>query len=370
MWIHRVPGVRLRVGRSFWRQAASATGLALLLAHAPGTLAQETSCEGRNPLLSTGTLNLRIDNDLFGADGQDQGYTNGFLVSWVSPNLLDYVDDPCVPQIARHLNRHLAWLSPDEIQGPVEQNMTIGLGQVMYTPKDRMRNDLITDDRPYAGALMFSLGYNARKGGQLRTSQIRMGLVGPAAFARQTQSQWHDVIGVDRFHGWNNQLRNEPVLQLIHERHDRLMREEGAGGWGWDVTRHWGTSLGNFATYANVGAEWRFGLRLPDNFGTAPRRPAGENTSPVNVRADSTWNGHLFAAFDARWVLHDITLDGNTFRASHRVDKRPFVADVGYGFALSAGPWRVSFARYHRTREFKGQRDAPVYGSITIGRRF
>lgn len=359
--------MHLTVARRAWRHAASATVLVLALAHAPGAKAQESACQGRYPLLSAGTLNLRIDNDMFGADGQDQGYTNGFLLSWVSPNLIDYVDDPCLPQIARHLNRHLAWLSPDGLD---DQNMTIGLGQVMYTPTDRTRTDLIADDRPYAGALMVSLGYNARKGDHLRTSQIRLGVVGPAALARQTQSEWHDIIGVGRFNGWQHQLHNEPVVQLIHERHTRVLRNENASGWGWDFTRHWGASLGNFATYANAGGEWRFGLRLPDNFGTAPRRPAGENTSPVHVRVDSAWNGHLFVALDARWVLHDITLDGNTFRASHRVDKRPFVADLGYGLALSAGAWQVSFARYHRTREFNGQRDTPVYGSITIGRRF
>ena len=44
-------------------------------------------------------------------------------------------------------------------------------------------------------------------------------------------------------------------------------------------------SLGNFATYANAGGELRFGLRLPDDFGTAPLRPAGENTAPVKVAA-------------------------------------------------------------------------------------
>lgn len=73
---------------------------------------------------------------------------------------------------------------------------------------------------------------------------------------------------------------------------------------------------------------------------------------------------------DARWVLRDITLDGNTFRSSPKVDKRPFVADIGYGIALYRGAWRFAFARYHRSREFDGQKHIPVYGTITIGRRF
>ena len=57
-------------------------------------------------------------------------------------------------------------------EGFDEQNMTIGFGQMMYTPSDKTRSDLIKDDRPFAGAMMLSFGYNARRGDTLRTSQI------------------------------------------------------------------------------------------------------------------------------------------------------------------------------------------------------
>lgn len=327
----------------------------------------QSVCSERTSLRSTGTVNLRIDNDMFGGVDQDQGYSNGFLVSWVSPNLVDYRSDPCLPGIVQALNRRLALLQPE---GFDEQNMTVGLGQMMYTPTDRERRDLVTDDRPYAGALMLSLGYNARRGDTLRTSQLRLGVVGPAAHAGQVQNEVHRLLGIDRFLGWDNQLHNELVVQLIHERRTRAVRRESATGWGWDLTRHWGGSLGNFATYANLGGELRFGLRLPDDFGTAPLRPAGENTSPLHEPTSNAGSAHLFVAYDARAVLYDITLDGNTFRSSHRVDKYPFVADVTYGVAMYHGRWRVALARYHRTREFHGQQEVPVYGTLTIGRRF
>ncbi|WP_347269049.1 lipid A-modifier LpxR family protein [Paracoccus sp. (in: a-proteobacteria)] len=50
--------------------------------------------------------------------------------------------------------------------------------------------------------------------------------------------------------------------------------------------------------------------------------------------------------------------------------KRPFVADVTYGVAMVHGRWRIALARYHRSREFHGQKEVPVYGTLTIGRRF
>ncbi|HEY9142475.1 MAG TPA: hypothetical protein VIM90_00380 [Arenimonas sp.] len=37
---------------------------------------------------------------------------------------------------------------------------------------------------------------------------------------------------------------------------------------------------------------------------------------------------------------------------------------------LSHGPWRLAGAHYRRSREFDGQREAPVYGSLTLSRAF
>lgn len=357
----------LTAGRFGLLRVGGALIAALVLCTQAAAAPAVSTCLSAAALRSSGTVNVRADNDLFGGLGQDQGYTNGFLLSWVSPNLAGYVDDPCLPDLVQGLNRYLAILHPESTK---EQNMTIGLGQMMYTPVDKMRSDLIASDRPFAGALLLSFGYNARADSTMQTSQIRIGVIGPATLARQTQNWWHQVIGVEQFRGWDHQLRNEPVVQVLHERRTRYARHEGTNNWGWDLTGHWGASLGNFATYANVGAEWRIGIKLPNDLGTAPLRPAGENTFSVPPLPDGTWSGHLFVALDARWVLHDITLDGNTFRPSHSVDKHPLVADIGYGIALYYGQWRFAFARYHRTREFHGQPHVPVYGTVTLGRHF
>ncbi|MGH8027986.1 MAG: lipid A deacylase LpxR family protein [Pseudoxanthomonas sp.] len=329
----------------------------------------ETECHGRARLAEDSTLNLRIDNDLFGGVGQDQGYSNGFLMTSVSPNLVDYVDDPCLPGIVHRLNTYLAWLRPT---GYDEQNMTLGIGQILFTPADRQRSGLVLDDRPYAAALLLSTGYNARRGNQLRTSQIRFGMVGPSARGRQVQNGWHRIIGAEPFEGWGHQLQDEFVLQLIHERRRRWPGMTTRDGWSWDAIGHWGGSLGNFATYANTGMELRLGRFLPDDFGTAPLGPGGENTSPAHAAegASNRWDGHVFVVLDARWVLHDITLDGNTIKSSHSVDKEPWVADLGYGVSVERGHWKFAFARYHRTREFRGQGVIPISGSVTVSRKF
>lgn len=320
-------------------------------------------CAARDDLPPT--VNFRIDNDLFG--GQDQGYTSGVLMRLVSPNLTDYINDRCLPGVLRDVNQYLDRFTPGEAK---QQNMVVGLGQAIYTPNDPMATELIVDDRPYAAALLISLGYNARNDDELQATQLIFGILGPSAQGKQSQSELHRFRGIERFKGWDNQLRDEPVFRVVHERMRRY-GGEGEGRWGWDAVTHWGGSLGTLATYANVGAEVRFGRHLPDDFGSNPLRPAGENTAPTRGPTGSEHFAiHVFASFDARVVLRDITLDGNTFKDSHSVDKRPFVNDFGYGLAMTKGRWKFALARYNRSREFDGQVQRPAFGSFTLSRTF
>ncbi len=347
---------------SLYRVRATGSILTLLMlpVMALADSAYAAPCQARTALPPT--VNFRVDNDLFG--NQDQGYSNGVQLTLVSPNLTDYTDDPCLPRLAHLINRHLTKLTPAQFD---QQNMVVTFSHALFTPTDFTRTDLIREDRPYAAALLVGLGYNARVGDALRTTHLQFGLVGPSARGEEVQNEIHRMIGDEPFRGWKHQLRDEPVFRIIHERMQRY--SPGKGVWGWDAITHYGGSLGNLATYANAGAEIRVGRHLPDDFGSTPLRPAGENTAPGRYR---TWGSllgvHLFLTADARWVLRDITLDGNTFKRSHSVDKRPWVGEVGIGLALTKGRWKFALARYDVTREFAGQKDTPKFGSFTITR--
>ena len=331
-------------------------------------LADEGCRSGMDRDDNPATVTVRSDNDLYGRAGQDQGYTNGVAITLVSPNLADLTSDPCLPAPARWLNRYLAWMQPGGFE---QQNMVVGLSHGIYTPTDGTRSDLINEDRPYAGVATLSLGYNARSGNRLRTSHLRVGLVGPSAWGEGGQDSIHQLFGRDRFRGWDNQLRDEVVVQFLHERLWRHRPEANPGGWGWDAIGHAGGSLGNLATYANAGGEVRWGRLLPDDFGSDPMRPAGENSAPAVIRPDGQqWAWHLFAGLDARAVAQDITLDGNTWKDSHSVDRRPVVADLSLGIAFTRGPWKIAGSHVRRTREFKGQVERPVFGSISLSRAF
>src|SRR5690606_26206887 len=75
----------------------------LALGLVPATAAAQ-QCSGSRLSATPPAVNFRVDNDLLGGEKQDQGYTNGAMITLVSPNLADYTDDPCLPRLARRVN--------------------------------------------------------------------------------------------------------------------------------------------------------------------------------------------------------------------------------------------------------------------------
>src|SRR5690606_26347818 len=159
----------------------------------------------------------------------DQGYSNGLVFTLVSPNLSDYTRDPCLPKPARWLNRYLRRIHDQPFE---QQNMVFSFGHALFTPEDHRRSDLIEDDRPYVGAFRLGFGYNARRADNLRTSLLRLGMVGPSARGEQVQNGWHSLIGQDHFEGWDNQIGDEFVVQYVHERSHRHTLGSSHSGWG------------------------------------------------------------------------------------------------------------------------------------------
>jgi len=314
------------------------------------------------------TLNVYFENDLFGET--DQNYTNGVRISWVSPDTNTLASEPLYPHWLQGLNQQLRFFN--RIEAKLEHNVVLSLGQLMYTPSSTERYDLVVDERPYAGYLYGGIAYHTRSDKQLDIVELNIGIVGPDALAHETQDFIHDLRGFEKYNGWDNQLRNEIGLQLIYEHKEKIFKGNVFGAVNHDFIAHGGVSLGNVATYLNVGGEYRIGWQLPDDFGTSAVRTGGDNATPGrhDYRRLSP-NGlfhslHAFFSMDGRLVARDIFLDGNTFRDSHSVDKESAVADFSLGLSVITGRWKVSFAHVFRTREFKYQPHHHKYGSLSL----
>jgi hypothetical protein len=200
-------------------------------------------------------------------------------------------------------------------------------------------------------------------------------------------------MGVDKFLGWQHQIHTEPALQLALDR--KFKRYRGAGmdtpGFSADAIRSVGVRLGNIETSATLGIEGRIGWNLPNDFGTYPIKPGAENRAPALASAQETPDTaesapakpvpskmhsgiHLFGTLEAKYVAHDFSLDGNLFRSSHSVTRRPWLAQAGVGISaqgLVAGRGvKLAVMHIFRTREFDQQAQNPAYGSIALSLEF
>lgn len=311
------------------------------------------------------SLNLYFENDLF-AD-TDQQYTNGTKISWVSPDVSEYVETNFAV-LTEFVDREMRFLS----ESYDFKNLAFSIGQNMYTPEDIETTELIETDRPYAAWLYLSAGFHAKNDRVQDTFEIQLGMVGPAALGEEIQNFVHDLRDIPKAQGWDNQIRNEPGLNLVSERRVRLEADNTGMGWEADAIASGGFVLGNVSSYLNLGIEGRVGYNLPQDFGTTHIRPGGETNIPFiderfrGMRTEQDFGVLLFASVEGRVVGRDIFLDGNTFRDSHSVDKEPLVADLALGVKFKLKSFKVSYSMVHRTKQFKLQPEAHTFGSVMV----
>lgn len=315
-----------------------------------------------------GTFSIYMENDLFG--GTDRYYTSGVKLSWSSPDLEKYSDTPYASPLLPLFD-----LLPYINETGYQKNLVFALGQNIYTPDDTETASLVRNDRPYAGWLYVGTGVVWKNAEARNSLVLDIGVVGPWAYGQEAQRKIHDLRGLDHPNGWDNQLHNELGLSLVYERMWRWPQHERRSGLDWELLPHAGAAIGNVYTYANAGAELRAGLNLPDDFGTSTIGTAATTSTPVDgqMGADRAWFDlgiYAFARVEGRAVGHNIFLDGNTFGESQSVGHNIFVADLSVGVAINIKNTKLAYALVYRTKEFRDQQDAQIFGTVSFNWTF
>jgi hypothetical protein len=325
------------------------------------------------------TITLQIENDYFTgpSTNRDRHYSSGLRLNWLSPPVSG------TPQWLNEftdISESVLGFLDSRQAGAVRRRVGISVGQSIYTPEDKQATVPSPDDRPYAGWLYagFSLQtirYDTSKTDpdpiRQDTWELAVGIIGPAALGRQTQNGFHALIGSPASNGWSHQLHNEPGVNLTYERRWRLGRMQLINEpfkLRFDMVPMAGFTVGNVNTYAAAGGMIRIGENLGNDFGPPRIRPSLPGSESIELESNFGW--YVFAGINGEAVLRNITLDGNTFRDSPSVDKKPLVGDVTAGLALFIGNSRLAYTYVLRTKEFDGQKHADRYGAITFTHKF
>ncbi|MCC9626120.1 lipid A deacylase LpxR family protein [Thalassospira sp. MA62] len=313
-------------------------------------------------------VSLAVENDLFTPSNQDRHYTNGVRIAFVSP-------EDVAPAAFLNAAKEIPFFASN---GRIRTSYS--LGQTMYTPEDITIAQEQPDDRPWAGMLYGTAGLLSDTGLQraedsnysrIDTLELTLGVVGPASLADKTQDFVHKVIDSPRPKGWDNQIKNEPIIGLTYERKYRSWFEADISGIEFDATPHASATIGNAFTNAEIGTMFRMGFDLPADYGPPRIRPSLPGSDFfVPDLDDFPISGYLFAGVSGRYVARDITLDGNTFANSSSVDKEPFVGDLQIGFAMIVGQARLTYTHVYRSPEFTAQSGADQFGSLSLSYRF
>lgn len=316
------------------------------------------------------TFTLYMENDLF--YNTDRQYTNGIKLSWISPDLSDYRDNPTIPAWSYPLIERLPFINEPGYQ----RSVSFSVGQNMYTPEEIERSDLIKEDRPYAGITYLALGFHSKNSRRMDTLEFDAGLVGRHSYAEDCQKFVHESIDSADPKGWKYQLHDEPIFNIFFERKWRSVALRWKNGLGFDCIPHIGSGIGNAFIGANAGGEIRCGWNLPNDFGTYIIRPGSDSNAPVDNTDPRFFHFphrvgiHFFIAADGAAVAHNLLLDGNTFRDSHSVDKEPFVACITGGIGCIVNRFKITYSHVYLTKEFTTQEKEQQYGTVSLSYTF
>ncbi|MBT5459600.1 MAG: lipid A deacylase LpxR family protein [Rhodospirillaceae bacterium] len=316
-------------------------------------LSQQGSAQNNS---DEGILTFQFENDIFG--NTDQHFTHGTRLAWMSP-------EDKVPGWVKDAAGYMPTFDPKG-----SKRIVYSLGQSIFTPDDLKTSTLIPEDRPYAGWLYGGIGLVSVTGDRLDNVELDVGVIGSASFAEDVQKTWHGWFGFQRPNGWDNQLKNELGILLSYERKWRRWARFKALGLDSDITPHVGVNLGNVLTQGAVGFIARIGGDLSRHYDYGPPRIRPSLPGSDYFVSDGGFSWYVFFGAEGRGVLHSIFLDGNTFRDSHSVDKKPLVGDVQGGIAFIVGPVRLAYTHVFRTKEFGSQDDTDQWGAFSISARF
>ena len=273
-------------------------------------------------------LAFQLDNDF--TLMEDDGYTNGIRL-----------------RCARY---------GDDVVGLSGFSSVIySLGHSIYTPENIARSSLQLDDQPYAGHAFAQIdGLLATAKSTTRLS-AQLGIVGPAAGGEEVQSLIHEIGSFQSPEGWDNQLENEPTLN-VGARHSWRLGDLPPEN---DLIALAKVDFGSVRTSASTGIFWRYGTIDLSSVPDASRRTSGLGARQM------IGERFLFVGVQGEAVARDLFLDGNLASDSHSIDRPWFLGTASVGGVMQLGALSLGFTQFFQTATFDGE-DPTGYGRFHI----
>ena len=342
------PFVALRAGR---------TGIRVVLAALVSCCA--VGCVTQSTGTYDGAMTVTVENDVF--TGSDNNYTNGLGATWSSNEINTYDDDRFVHQWAKFWS-FLPFVGDDGYQTYAAWSVA----QEMYTPDDIKVANPPEDDQPYAGVLYLDSVLYARRDRTEHAWSLKVGVVGPASQADDTQKRFHHVIGADQPKGWDTQLPNEPLVNVGYSVAHLWVQGDVGKTAKWRLVPVGSLALGNYFTGAAAGMYGEVGWNLVDALGTSALRSGFNAASTAGVGPVNGWSVAFIGGLGGYGVAHWLPLDGTVFHDSRSVDSKPLIGTGTIGVAVRHHGLTLSLVRTFFTETFDTERANAQFGTLSV----
>ncbi|WP_090313497.1 lipid A deacylase LpxR family protein [Duganella sp. CF517] len=299
-----------------------------------------------------GRLSLMVQNDVFvGSDGG--GYTSGITLSHlrsVAPGEASIAPLPVIGTVA-------PWFGV----GPAALTR-FSLSQILVTPRDLTRKEPDPLDAPYLGALWLGAGQVSVDDNVADMFGVRLGVIGPAAGGRRSQTLIHRLIGSDRPEGWDSQGPTRLLLGVERYRAWRLASAGADDGRAHaDAVVSAGATAGNLQSSLGASVLLRYGTGLQRNFPSAIHQEI-RGGDPVFL--GNGW--FVYAGLVGDRVFSHAGIGRNHYPGSNIAElnrnQTVVLAGIAYGFKSAS----VSFSLQRASPLITSSAKREPYGSLTL----
>jgi lipid A 3-O-deacylase len=243
---------------------------------------------------------------------------------------------------------------------------SIGITQAMFTPSDISNPNIIKGDRPYAGVLYLShsLISSDEVKKQKITSEIDLGVIGPASLAGETQIEFHKLIGDQEPKGWSNQVHNDIIINY-EIRYEKLLISPSDK---FEVIGLLGSDAGTLYNQITTGLTFRAGNY--SSYFSNSEKP-GVRLEKGKVHNKSSYQYYFYMKPMVTAFMDKSVLQGGMFTGRNSPYTIPqdsltrVFMEFEYGLVVGYKRFGISVSEKSRTPEFKND---PIiqWGNFTV----
>ena len=246
----------------------------------------------------------------------------------------------------------------------------ISIMQNIYTPEAHASGD-IPGQHPYCGYAALGAAYLARGENWGCATELQLGVTGNASLAERTQNAVHEMLHMEKWYGWNDQIQSEVTVQLTSRQDFRIRALEGelAHGWETDGVFQVKESVGTFDMSGWVGLVFRVGRNLPPSMSTPDD---GAGNFGINVIKKPSYQRDklsyfMLASVTGGYVARDLTIDGGVFHHFEQTCSRtPWQTQAQLGVGVSYHGIDYYAGLLYMSRTYRTQEHNSLMGVFSL----